>query len=71
VIAAGLAIELIAATMVVTGLGLGPSGSPLLWSSMGAALIGLAVAVVGVRRARPPRSGWTPPRAVAEVDPAG
>jgi hypothetical protein len=66
VIAAGLAIELIAATMVVAGLIMGPSGAPVLWSSIGMALVGLVLAAIGVRRARPPRSGWTPPRPSAD-----
>lgn len=61
-IATGLAIELVAATTVVIGLALGPSGTPLLWSSIAMVLVGLIVASAGVRRARPPRSGWTPPR---------
>jgi hypothetical protein len=67
VIATGLAIELIAATIVVAGLLLGPAGTPWLWSSIGTVLVGLVMAVIGVRRARPPRTGWTPPRPAADL----
>ena len=66
-IATGLAIELVAATVVVVGLAMGPSGAPLLWSSVAMVLVGLTVAAAGVRRVRPPRSGWTPPRAAGGI----
>jgi hypothetical protein len=56
VIALGLAIELLAAGLVVVGLLLGDQrATVLLWSSVAAALVGLAVVMEGVRRARPPR----------------
>jgi hypothetical protein len=56
VIALGLAIELIAAGVLVVGLLLGePRAMVPLWSAIAFALVGLAVASAGVLRARPPR----------------
>jgi hypothetical protein len=64
VIALGLAIELIAAGMLIVGLLLGePRAQVPLWLAVALALIGLAVASAGVLRARPPR------RPVAAVSP--
>lgn len=59
-IALGLAIEVVAAVLVVVGLLLGTDGTVVLWSSTGVVLVGLLVAGVGVRRARPPWQGWPP-----------
>lgn len=65
-IALGLAIELIAAGALVFGLLLGePRAMVPLWSAIVIALVGLAVASVGVLRARPPM------RPVAAVSPPG
>jgi hypothetical protein len=66
--ALGLAIELIAAVLLVIGLFLGADGTGVLWSSIAVVLVGLVVTGVGVRRARPPWHGWpssiaTPPDA--------
>lgn len=69
-IALGLAIELIAAVLVVVGLPLGADGTAVLWSSIAVVLVGLAVTGAGVRRARPPWQGWTPPVAPASRDTA-
>lgn len=66
-ITSGLAIEAIAAVMVVAGLLLGLSGVTLLWASVVVVLAGLVVTMIGVRRARPPRRGWTPPRPIGPV----
>jgi hypothetical protein len=56
VIALGLAIELVAAGLLVLGLLLGePRAVMPLWSAIAIAVIGLAVASAGVLRARPPR----------------
>lgn len=54
-IAVGLAIELLAAVVLVIGLvlGEGAAGVPL-WSSIGLVVVGLVVTSVGVARARPP-----------------
>lgn len=61
-IALGLAIELLAAGLVVLGLLLGEERATVpLWSSVAVALFGLALAMVGVRRARPPRRPAIPP----------
>ncbi len=55
-IALGLAIELIAAALVVVGLVLGePQAITPLWASVAVALVGLSVTSIGVARARPPR----------------
>jgi len=59
VIALGLAIELIAAVLVVIGLLLGADGTGVLWSSIAVVLVGLLIAGAGVRRARPPWQGWS------------
>jgi hypothetical protein len=65
VIALGLAIELIAAGVLVLGLLLGePRAAVPLWSAVVLAVVGLAVASAGVVRARPPRrplAAMTPP----------
>ena len=58
-IALGLAIELIAAVLVVIGLLLGADGTGVLWSSIAVVLVGLLIAGAGVRRARPPWQGWS------------
>jgi hypothetical protein len=58
VIALGLAVELIAAMLVVIGLLLGAEGASVLWSSIAVVLAGLLIAGAGVRRARPPWQGW-------------
>lgn len=55
-IALGLAIEVIAAGLLVIGLVLGePWAATPLWASVAVALVGLIVASIGVARARPPR----------------
>jgi hypothetical protein len=65
VIALGLAVELIAAGLLVVGL-LGPTaGTAILWASIAVVLLGLCVTAVGVRRARPPRNPWMPPPSAA------
>lgn len=66
-IATGLAIEAIAAAMVAAGLLLGSAGVALLWASVVVVLAGLVVTMIGVRRARPPRKGWAPPRPIGPV----
>lgn len=54
-IAAGLAIELIAAALLLVGLTVGGAyASAILWAAVAVVLLGLAVATVGVARARPP-----------------
>ncbi|HSJ44925.1 MAG TPA: hypothetical protein VK923_09620 [Euzebyales bacterium] len=58
-IALGLAIELIAAVLVLIGLLLGAEGTGMLWSSIAVVLVGLLIAGAGVRRARPPSQRWT------------
>lgn len=65
-IALGLAIELIAAVLVVIGLLLGADGTGVLWASIAVVLVGLVVTGAGVRRSRPPWQRWpssiaTPP----------
>jgi O-antigen/teichoic acid export membrane protein len=61
VIALGLAIELIAAGVLIVGLLLGESqASATLWSAIAIAFVGLAVASIGVLRARPPRRPVVP-----------
>ena len=64
-IALGLAIELIAAGILVLGLLLGePRAAVPLWSAIAIAVVGLVVASAGVVRARPPRrplAAMTPP----------
>lgn len=55
-IALGLAIEVIAAGLLVIGLVLGePRAATPLWASVAVTLVGLIVAAIGVARARPPR----------------
>jgi hypothetical protein len=65
VIALGLAVELIAAGLLVVGVVvLGElRASTALWSSIVAVLVGLVVVAVGVQRARPPRRSVAPPLA--------
>ena len=63
-IALGLTVELVATVLVVLGVTLEGDGTGVLWSSIAVVLIGLAIAVAGVRRVRPP---W-PGRAAAESD---
>jgi F0F1-type ATP synthase assembly protein I len=65
VIALGLAVELIAAVLLVVGLLEPTAGTPMLWGSVGVVLLGLCVTAVGVRRARPPRNPWMPPPSAA------
>jgi hypothetical protein len=61
VIALGLAIELIAAGLMISGLLLGEQRASVpLWTSVVAALIGLALASAGVQRARPRRRSAAP-----------
>lgn len=63
-IALGLAIQLIAAAVLIVGLLLGESRAVIpLWSAIAIALVGLVVSSAGVLRARPPR------RPVAAVPP--
>jgi hypothetical protein len=61
VIALGLAIELVAAVLVILALFLGGDRAAVpLWSSVAVVLLGLAVVTAGVRRARPPRRSPIP-----------
>ncbi len=62
-IALGLTVELGAAVLLVVGLLSGASGTGMLWASAALVLVGLVIAMIGVRRARPPRSAWLPPPA--------
>lgn len=68
-IALGLAIELIAAVLVVVGLVLGePQAITVLWASVAVALVGLSVTSIGVARARPPRRAVAAPPAAPVGD---
>ena len=61
-IALGLAIEVVAAGLLVVGVVVGELQAPVpLWSSVVLALAGLTVVGVGVQRARPPRRSVAPP----------
>jgi len=63
VIALGLAIQLIAAGLLIVGVVLDEAqASTPLWSAIAMELFGLVVVAVGVQRARPPRRSVTPPR---------
>ena len=67
-IAVGLAIEALAIPLVIGGLVVtGAGGVVLLWASIVVVLVGLVVTTVGVRRARPPRAGWQPPRPIGDA----
>jgi hypothetical protein len=56
VIALGLAIELVAAGLVVVGLLLGEQrAADVLWPAVVLVLLGLVIVTAGVARARPPR----------------
>jgi hypothetical protein len=62
VIALGVAVELVAAVLLVVGLALGePRASMPLWASVAVALVGLSIAAIGVARARPPRRSVVAP----------
>lgn len=60
-IAIGLAVEAIAAALTLAGLVVADGALTLLWTAVVTVLVGLAVTMVGVRRARPSRHGWVPP----------
>lgn len=67
-IAVGLAIEALAIPLVIGGLVVtGAAGVALLWASIVVVLVGLVVTTVGVRRARPSRVGWRPPRPIGDA----
>lgn len=54
-IAVGLAIELVAAVVLLIGLVLGEGAATVpLWASVALVVVGLAATCVGVARARPP-----------------
>lgn len=70
-IALGLAVELSAALLLIVGLLQTPVGTGLLWSSIATVLVGLVIASIGVRRARPPRNAWVPPATPAPESTSG